>query len=173
MSAPTTFAPLEFARETLANWQFSSTDRTKTLRTHGTASNKREAATTWLDYITEGYNPQDADALLRKDGPSLGFTANEIATGARVARECLKLGYSHTSTKKQTRVKVPASALPEITAILGLRPNMISSGFFSRPFQHGHVSRGVWAMPNSDGSQITVGLLPGDPRTDKVEALAA
>ena len=170
MSAPTQFAPLDLAREVLANRQFSSTDRTKTKTIHGTASNKRAAATTWLDYIGEGYNPDQADALLRKDGPGLALSANEIATGARVARECLKLGYSRAPQQKLRRIDVPVDALPEAIEVLQLRPNLVHNGP-GKPYQNGYASRGATAV--TYGDKLAIRLLPGDPRTDKIEALAA
>lgn len=174
MSAPTsTFAPTAIAREALVMYPFGDTNTRMTNGVnHGTASNKRDAATAWLDYIDGGYSPKDADALLREDGPGLSLSPTEIATGAWTARRLLKLGYGRTDRTETHKITVPPTKLAEVIEILGLRVNVVYPSD-AEPFEHGHVGRGVWATPSPDGSQVTVGLLPGDPHTDQIEALVA
>ena len=175
MSAPTAsaFAPLVIAREALASQQFGTTDRANTRRLNGTAQNKREAAELWLDYITEGNNPRQADSLLRENGPALGYTANDIATGAWTARRCLKVGFGQTDRIEMVRLTVPASELERVIEILDMHPHFVSDFLGRRVHQNGYVSRGASAITFADGEQLAIRLLPGDPRTDKIEALVA
>lgn len=78
--------------------------------THGTAANKRAAATLWLEYVEEGMNPDQATVELRKNGSGLKFSKNDIATGTWHARRSLSLALARTSGQYASNKKSPAKA---------------------------------------------------------------